>query len=227
MSSQPGAALRRNRSLSRPFVIGLTGTIAAGKSTVAHLLAERGARVIDADLVYRSLLAPGSALSRAITDRFGAEVIADDGSIDRGALGKIVFADAASLADLDAITHPAVLTAIREAVTAAPEPVVVIEAIKLVSSGLHEDVDSLWEVSARKDVRLARLMDRSGLSEMEAEARIQAFPEPIAAGTPVQVRIDNSGSREQTARQVDRAWRSLGLEHVVSLRRNGVHEEIG
>lgn len=227
MSSLAAEMSRRDRSRGRPYVIGLAGTIAAGKSAVAQMLAARGARAIDADLVYRSLLTPGSALSRAIIGRFGSEVVAADGSIDRAALGKIVFANAEELADLDAITHPAVLAAIREEVKSAPEPVVVIEAIKLVPSGLIEDIDSLWEVVAKEDVRIARLMARSGLNKKDAEARLRSFPNAVPAGTAVQFRIDNSGSREETARQVDRAWRSLGLKQAESLHRDGVHEEIG
>ena len=123
-------------------MIGLTGPIASGKSTVADLLRQRGAEVIDADRVYRSLLAPGSTLWRRVVERFGSAIVGPDGEIDRAALADIVFADPEALADLDRITHPAVVAEIRSRIARASSPLVVLEAVKLVQSGLASDVDA-------------------------------------------------------------------------------------
>src|SRR5215213_8834537 len=115
-----------------PFVIGLTGPIASGKSTVADLLRRRGAEVIDADQVYRSLLQPRSELWRQVVERFGPAIVRSDGEIDRAALGGVVFADPAALADLDRITHPAVVTEVRRRIARSTAPLIVLEAVKLV-----------------------------------------------------------------------------------------------
>src|SRR5215204_6065578 len=106
-------AQQAGETRSRPIVIGLTGPIASGKSTVAGHLRDRGADTVDADRVYRSLLVPGSELVRRIVDRFGHGVVAANGEIDRSALGDLVFQDAEALADLDHITHPIVVDEIR------------------------------------------------------------------------------------------------------------------
>jgi dephospho-CoA kinase len=176
-----------------PFVIGLTGPIASGKSTVAELLRLRGAEVIDADRVYRSLLAPGSALWRRIVERFGSAIVRPDNEIDRAALAEMVFADPEALADLDRITHP----------------LVVLEAVKLVQAGLASEVDALWFITADPETRLRRLMSRSGLDEASARARIAAAPDTVPEGVVVDATIDCSGDLESTASAVDEAWRAV------------------
>jgi dephospho-CoA kinase len=197
------------RAGSRPYVIGLTGPIAAGKSTIAEMLAVRGAEVIDADRVYHALLAPGGALSRRIVARFGAGIVGLDGQIDRRALGELVFRDPRALADLERLTHPAVVAAIRRRIAQSAAPVVVVEAIKLVPAGLTADIDALWLVTADPEIRLARHMPRGNLSGAEARARLAAAPEPVPAGTAVDVTIDNSRDIEATAEAVSRAWRTI------------------
>jgi dephospho-CoA kinase len=194
-----------------PFVIGLTGPIAAGKSTVAAMLRQRGARVIDADRVYHALLAPGSALSSRIGARFGSGVIAADGGIDRAALARIVFADPIALANLDAITHPAIVAKVRQEIATAIEPVVAVEAVKLAQSALLDDIDALWLVDAEPEVRLRRLVARSSLSEAQARARVAAQPEPLPPGVQPVVVIDNSRGEAATASQVEAAWQALDL----------------
>jgi dephospho-CoA kinase len=195
----------------RPLVIGLTGSIASGKSTIAGILRERGAEVIDADAVYRSLLESDRELDGRIIDRFGVSIAGSDGQIDRGTLGAIVFRDAQALRDLEAITHPAVVAEIRRRICRSRSPVVVVEAIKLVQSGLLDDVNQLWHVTADPDVRLKRFTERSGLRENAARERLEALPDPLPAGTRVDVAIDNSGDITVTASTVDRAWRRLGM----------------
>jgi dephospho-CoA kinase len=195
-------------TLCRPFVIGLTGPIASGKSTVLGMLAARGVEVIDADAVYRSLLLPGSELSRRIIARFGPEVITESGDIDRAALGKRVFTDAAALRELDALTHPFVVSAIRHRIASAGADFVAVEAIKLIQSGLGSDIDSLWVVTADERSRLRRLLARSALDEGQVRQRLSAGFDPDMSRAEADVVIDNSGTLEETARQVDHAWRT-------------------
>jgi dephospho-CoA kinase len=192
-----------------PLVIGLTGPIASGKSTVAELLRQRGAAVIDADRVYRSLLQPESDLWRQIVERFGPGIIGPDGEIDRVALGGVVFADPAALADLDRITHPAVVTEVRRRIARSTAPLIVLEAVKLMQSGLASDVDTLWFIGADPDTRLQRLMSRSGMDEASARARIAAAPDTVPAGVDVDATIDNSGDLASTAAAIDDAWRAM------------------
>jgi dephospho-CoA kinase len=192
-----------------PYVVGLTGPIASGKSTVAELLRQRGAEIIDADLVYRDLLAPGSALWQGVVERFGPAIVGSDGTIDRAALADIVFADPEALAALERITHPAVIDAIHERITRANSPLVVIEAVKLVQSGLASDVDALWFVTADPETRLRRLISRSGMNEASAWARIAAAPSTVPEEVVVDTILDNSGDLESTSSAVDDAWRGL------------------
>ncbi|MBW3633194.1 MAG: dephospho-CoA kinase [Chloroflexi bacterium] len=193
----------------RRIVIGLTGPIASGKSTVASYLRERGADIVDADRVYRSLLAPGSELARRIVARFGPGVVAANGDIDRSALGDLVFQDADALADLDQITHPKVVDEIRTMIDRSNAPVVVVEAIKLAQSGLASDIDSLWLVTADEATRLQRLMTRAGMDEAKARARIAAASGRVPDGIRVDFAIDNSGDIGATLRAVDDAWQAL------------------
>ncbi len=209
MRDDVGEVSQRSVSNSSPFVIGLTGPIASGKSTVAELLRQRGAEIIDADLVYRSLLQPGSELWRQVVERFGPAIIGSDGEIDRAALGRMVFADAAALADLDSITHPAVVAEVRTRIGRSSAPFIVLEAVKLVQSGLASDVDALWFVRADPETRLRRLMARSGMDEASARARIAAAPDTVPEGVEVAATIDNSGDLASTTAAIDNAWRAM------------------
>ncbi len=194
---------------SRPLVIGLTGPIASGKSTVAELLRHRGAAVIDADQVYRSLLNPGSDVWEQVVARFGPAVVGPDNQIDRAALGEIVFRDPAALADLDRITHPPVVAEIRRQIAGSDADVVVVEAVKLIESGLVADVDSLWLVTADPEVRLRRLAARRGLSEADARARLAASSHVAMPDAPVDVVIENSRDMSCVERAVADAWHSV------------------
>jgi dephospho-CoA kinase len=209
--TRDGAGTQRRTGDPSPFVIGLTGPIASGKSTVAELLRQRGADVIDADRVYRSLLQPGSGLWRQIVARFGPEIVGPDGEINRAALGGVVFADPEALADLDRITHPAVVAEVRTRIARSTAPFVVLEAIKLVQSGLASDVDALWFVTADPETRRHRLMSRSGMDEASARARIAAAPDTVPEGVDVDVTIDNSGDLLSTSAAIDEAWRAVRI----------------
>lgn len=192
--------------MTRPVVIGVTGGIATGKSSVLRLLGERGAETIDADAVYHQLIAPGGALVEPIVARFGRDMLADDGSIDRRALAGIVFADREALADLDAITHPAVIAAVRARISDSLADVCAVDAVKLIESGMADVCDSVWLVVCDPAVQRERLMRRSGLSPEEADLRLAAQPDEGARRERSDIVIDNSGSPAELVRQVSAAW---------------------
>ena len=216
MKRDGGAVSQRDISDQSPFVIGLTGSIASGKSTVAEMLRQRGAEIIDADRVYRSLLIPKSELSRRVVERFGPTIVQSDDEINRAALAEMVFTDPEALADLDRITHPAVIAEIRSRIAQSSAPVIVVEAVKLVQSGLASDIDALWLITADPETRLRRLMSRSVLDEASARSRIAASPDTVPEGIEVGATIDTSGDLRATASAVDDAWRAIwfGQEQV-------------
>ncbi|HUP54206.1 MAG TPA: dephospho-CoA kinase [Methylomirabilota bacterium] len=161
----------------RPLRIGITGPIGCGKSTVARWLGERqGVVVIDADVVARDVLAPGTLEVEAVYERFGEDLRGPDGGLDRSALGRIVFADPAALRDLEAIVHPAVrprILALLEEAADSGATAVVIEAIKLVEGGLAKLCDEIWLVTCDPAVQLERLVGR-GTARDDASGRIAA-----------------------------------------------------
>ncbi|MEZ4495264.1 MAG: dephospho-CoA kinase [Thermomicrobiales bacterium] len=157
--------------MTRPFVIGVTGPIASGKSAVTRRLAEHGAVVLDADLVYRDLVKPGMALTSQLAERFGAGILADDGGLNRRALGAIVFSDQQALADLDRLTHPAIIAEIGRRLETIDASLAVIEAVKL-SRGTAKYCDETWLVTVDPEQQLERLMARNGIDRADAERRI-------------------------------------------------------
>ena len=132
----------------RPLLIGLTGNIATGKTLVGEMLAGLGARVIDADRVAHEVMRIGGPAFSAVVKVFGATVLAADGTIDRAKLGDIVFRDEDALARLEAAVHPAVIAEVDRRIARATEPAVVVEAIKLIETGMHRGFDALWVVTA-------------------------------------------------------------------------------
>ena len=197
---------------SAQYVIGLTGNIATGKSTVAKMLEELGATVIDADALVHKLQRQGTPVYDDIVAAFGPGILDQAGEIDRKALGAIVFADPAQLRRLESIVHPAVLIESAQRLMAAATPVAVYEAIKLIEAGRAEMCDALWVVTARPDVQLQRLMRDRHLSEAEARQRIAAQPPQSEKIRRATVIIDNSGSLEETWRQVTAAFRAIELK---------------
>jgi dephospho-CoA kinase len=186
--------------------IGLTGNIACGKSTVAVILRELGARIIDADKVAHSVMAPPGRVFDSIVREFGSSVVASDGSLDRRKLGAIVFKDPPALRRLDALVHPQTSAAIRKMVTDATESVVVVEAIKLIESGTYEVCDAVWVVTCRADQQIDRLVTSRGLETEEAERRVRA-QSPASAKLPYATDvIDASGSLADTRQRVLAAW---------------------
>jgi dephospho-CoA kinase len=194
----------------RAVRIGITGPIGCGKSTVASWLGERpGVVVLDADVLAREALEPGTSELDAVYGRFGTGLAREDGSLDRAALGRVVFADPTALRDLEAIVHPAVrrrmLTAVAAA-DAADAVAIVIEAIKLVEGGLADLCDEVWLVTCDSSVQLERLSGR-GTGPDDAAARIAAQGDLTARLAPRATRIiDTSGDLAATRSLVDVAF---------------------
>ena len=194
--------------------IGLTGGIGSGKSTVSALLAARGAVIVDADRIAREVLAPGTPGLAAVVEEFGDGVRAGDGSLDRPALASIVFADPDARARLDAIVHPLVRRRTAELVAAAaPEAVVVNDVPLLVETGQAGSYDLVLVVEADPEIRVARLVQR-GLTEDDARARIAAQARDEQRRAVADVVLDNSGTPEQLAEQVDRFWAERVAPHL-------------
>jgi dephospho-CoA kinase len=193
----------------RPYVIGLTGNIACGKSLVLSTLAELGAETFDADRVAHEVMRHGTEAWNAIVTRFGDGVIGQDGEIDRRKLGAIVFADPAALEALDQIVHPATVASIRERVEHSSHAVAVIDAIKLFEAGLSSDCDEVWVVDCTREQQVDRLTRRNNLTRAEALKRIEAQPpqaEKVARANRV---IDNSQSPEQTVAIIHTLWQEI------------------
>jgi dephospho-CoA kinase len=186
--------------------IGLTGGIGSGKSTVARLLAERGAQVVDADVLAREVVAPGTAGLAAVVAAFGEDVLTADGALDRPALAARVFGDPEARARLDGIVHPLVRARAAEAIAVLPSDAVVVQDIPLlVETGQAGGFDLVLVVEADVATRVARLVAR-GLTEDDARARIAAQATDEQRRAVADVVLDNSGTPEQLAEQVELFW---------------------
>ncbi|TFB97289.1 dephospho-CoA kinase [Cryobacterium sp. HLT2-28] len=195
------------------YLIGLTGGIASGKSTVARRLSELGAVHIDADRLARVAVEPGTAALEEITRSFGPSVIAPDGSLDRAALGAVVFADPASLALLNSIVHPAVRSLsnlmIREAAERDPHAVVVYDVPLLVEAAVDHPFDLIVVTQADEATRVQRMVDLRGMPEAEAKRRIRSQASDAERLAVSDVVIDTTGTLGQTLAQVDDLWRRV------------------
>lgn len=200
------------------YLIGLTGNIGCGKSTVVAMLAARGAQVIDADAVTRQVMAVGQPAYQRIVAVFGPAILQAPASpIDRPALGRVVFSDPVKLRELEAIVHPATRTMILEwlrerdssAAKQEQREVAVVDAIRLIEAGYPAFCDAVWVVTCNHDVQVRRLVEQRGMSESDALQRINAQPPQSAKVAVANVVIDNSGTLEQTERLVEAAWQSV------------------
>ncbi len=208
--------------LKRFLLVGLTGSIATGKSTVSRMFAHLGGRVIDADLLAREVVMPGQPAYLKIVEEFGSGVVQEDGTLDRKALGAIVFADPARRKRLEEITHPAIgarqqriLSVLDEE---AFEGVVIWDVALLFEGGGSARMDRVVVVFADPETERRRLMERDGLSDADARARI-ASQMPIAEKAKLAHHvIDNSGTREETERQVRAVYGALLGELAARLR---------
>jgi dephospho-CoA kinase len=191
-----------------PRIIGITGNIACGKTAVGNMLLELGAeRYIDADALVHQLYLQGQSIAVKVAEAFGPEVVANDGSIDRKALGAIVFQNAEAMRRLEAIVHPAVGHALmRELASVSASGIAIIDAVKLLEGGSGALCQSKWMIVCTEEQELARLIARNSLSEEEAWARIHAQPSVSARLPLVDEVIDNSGLLEETRRQVTEAF---------------------
>jgi dephospho-CoA kinase len=194
------------------LTVGLTGGIGSGKSEVARRLAEKGATVVDADLVAREVVEPGTAGLRRVVEEFGPGVLRPDGTLDRPALGAVVFADPQKLQVLNAIVHPLVgqrTAELIEQAQASGAQICVHDVPLLVESGLAAAYEVLVVVAADPATQLARLTGDRGMTEAEARQRIAAqapLADKLAVATHV---IRNDGSLQELVEQVERLWESL------------------
>ena len=194
------------------FSIGLSGGIAGGKSSVSRLLAARGAHVFDADRLAHETYAPGTAGHNAIVGAFGPGVLDSEGGIDRAALGRIVFADEAARARLNAIVWPLVrarIESLQRAERAVDTAVLVIEAAVLLEAGWRDLFDEVWLVRAPAAAVRERLIERGSLSPEDAAARIAAQPDDEARLAQVDVVIDNAGDVAELEQRTEAAWALL------------------
>jgi dephospho-CoA kinase len=191
-------------------LVGLTGGIGSGKSTVSTALADRGAVVIDADAITRELQQAGEPVFEAMVERFGEAIVGSDGELNRQAVADIVFADPEALADLNAIVHPAVGAEIarRLEAEAGSDRIVVLDVPLLVESG-RDDLVALIVVDTDPEIAVGRLVEQRGFREADARARISrqaSRDERLAKADYV---IENNGSREELLERIDRCWRWL------------------
>jgi len=192
------------------LLVGLTGGIGSGKSTVARLLEERGAVILDADVFARDAVRAGTEGFAAVVRRFGDEIVAPDGELDRSRLASIVFADPAALADLEAIVHPEVRRMIADGIQdhLDGDRVVVLVNPLLIEMGTHRDCDVVVVVSASPDTQVARSVAR-GMDEADVRARIAAQLPIDDRARMADVLLDNEGTLEELAAEVEVLWRDL------------------
>lgn len=198
-------------------IIGLTGNIATGKSTVMQRLAHHSTHIVDADMLTHRALRPDGAAYSSVIERFGQEIANADGTINRPALGKLVFAEGEAgqqaLHDLEQIVHPAVFDLAKAEIQRAREanaPAVVIEAIKLLEAGrLRKLCDAVWVVVTDEAEQMRRLVEERSMSEADARQRISAQSSQQWKASQADVVIENSGSLDELHEQIDEAWKNV------------------
>jgi dephospho-CoA kinase len=190
------------------LVVGLTGGIGSGKSTVSSLLAAKGAVIVDADEVVREQQRPGTPVFDAMVERFGAGIIAADGTLDRAAVADIVFADPQALADLNNIVHPAVGAAIarRMEELSGTDAVVVLDVPLLVEASRGYPLAGLIVVDVDPDIAVERLVMQRGMTEEDARSRMSRQASREERRARADVVIDNRGTPTDLAHQVDAVW---------------------
>lgn len=207
-----------NRKPTDPLVVGLTGNIATGKSTVSAYLHGKGAYVVDADKVAHQVMEPGEAAFDAIVDVFGSEILAGDGRIDRAKLAAIVFNDAHMLGRLEQIVHPAVFSAVYNEIERNAPAVVVLEAVKLLEAGSTATLcDEIWVVVAEPEEQIRRAEANRGMPASETKRRMSMQSPQASKMNQADVVIYNDGSLAELYEQLDRLWLELGQRHTLRL----------
>lgn len=197
------------------MIIGLTGGIACGKSTVARMLVERGAHLVDADVIAREVVLPGSPVLDEVVRQFGQPILNVDGSLNRKKLGAMIFHDDQAKRKLEAILHPPIRKILRERMEHLeqehPKDLVVVDIPLLYESGLDSMFEEIMVVYIPRQLQLERLMQRDHIDQVAAEARLRSqwpIEEKLARGDVI---IDNSGSLHETRQQIDQFWYRKGL----------------
>lgn len=196
------------------LVIGLTGGIGSGKSTVSNMLRELGAVIIDADVIARQVVRPGEPAWQELQERFGREIIRPDGSLDRRRLGEIAFHNSQALQDLNRITHPRIRERIIERIDQLRQMnvrVVVVDAPLLLEAGLTDIVDQVWVVDVDHETLVKRVQLREGFTAEQVEARLQAQMSSEEKRRRADVVIDNRGNVGQTQEQVLQLWHKITM----------------
>lgn len=205
------------------FTVGLTGGIGSGKSTVAQRLRESGAVVVDADALAREVLSPGGEGLRQVTERFGSDMLAADGALDRAALAGRVFGDEQARRDLEEITHPLIAARTQEIIDAAPADAVVVHDVPLlVEKRMGSRYHLVVVVEAPTETRVARLVDR-GLTAADARARMTHQASDAARREAADVVLDNSGDEAALLAQVDAVWRERIVPFAENVRAGRIH----
>lgn len=194
------------------MVIGLTGGIASGKSTVSAKLKELGAAVIDADLLARDVVRKGEIAYNKIVQCFGADILLPRGEIDRKKLGSIVFSDKEKLELLNSITHPEIINRIKERIRELKSEgvrVIVVDAAILIEVGLHKYVDSVWVVAVDREIQVKRLIDRDKFDYREAENRINSQFTNEVRKKYADVIIDNNKPIDEVGKRLEELWNNI------------------
>ena len=194
----------------KSLVIGLTGNIATGKSTILNYLMEKCAFIIDADKLGHRVIEPGGQAYDAVVRAFGREILREDGTIDRKRLGKIVFSNPIDLGRLEKIVHPKIFDLGKQEIADNEAPVIVLEAIKLLEAGLMSTLcDEIWVVTSSLTTQLRRLLEARSMEESEARRMIDLQPPQAAKVNQADRVIENDGSLAELHSQLDAIWDDL------------------
>ncbi|MYC95392.1 MAG: dephospho-CoA kinase [Caldilineaceae bacterium SB0661_bin_32] len=194
----------------RSLVIGLTGNIATGKSTILNYLMEKCAFIIDADKLGHRVIEPGGQAYDAVVRTFGREILREDGAIDRKKLGKIVFSNPIDLGRLEKIVHPKIFDLGKQEIDENDSPVIVLEAIKLLEAGLMSTLcDEIWVVTSSLTTQLRRLLEARRMEETQARRMIDLQPPQAAKVNQADRVIENDGSLAELHAQLDAIWEDL------------------
>jgi len=193
------------------MIIGITGSLGTGKTTVAGMFAEKGAKVLDADRLSHMALKKGTKTYRQVVSRFGRSILSGDGRVNKGRLAEIAFSGEGELKALTDIVHPYVIGKIKEAITRArPDEMIVIDAPLLIEAGLKKTLDKLIVVKATRARQLFRCMKGKGLMRKEAIARIKNQMPLSKKARMADYVIDNNKTLNETKEQVNKIWRKIG-----------------